>query len=145
MGRDQDANGDGVGESGEDEAVKGDGWNGKMGLSQSGSGKWHQGKPEQQLDIGPENLAVHPPGRLEQVVVVVPIHGEDHETEHIAKELGCEREKRSKVVPSGTRNSKTMITMMIAMTALPNASSRPLVSFQLSGKHALAAYRPRVA
>src|SRR5881296_1004758 len=41
----------------------------------------HERKPEQQMEIGPENLAVDTVARLEHVMMIVPINTEENKTQ----------------------------------------------------------------
>src|SRR5437016_10161660 len=43
----------------------------------------HQGEPEEQMEIGPENLAVHAVARLEHVMMIVPINTEENKTQNV--------------------------------------------------------------
>ena len=66
---------------------------------------------------------------MEQMMVIVPVDRDVHETENIAGEFQGESgfNERVEIVMLRTRNSRTMIVMMMAMTPSLKASSRPLV------------------
>jgi len=58
-----------------------------MPTSTSPGDERRERQPEQQVEIGPEDLAVHPLDDLEHVMVVVPVDAEESEAQHLAEEL----------------------------------------------------------
>ena len=60
-------------------------------LSHPTCGEWNQREPEQQMQVGPEDLAVDPVGQLEHVVVIVPVDPQVDEAQDIAGKNGNHR------------------------------------------------------
>jgi hypothetical protein len=44
--------------------------------------EWHQRQPEQKVQVGPQDQAIHTVDRVKQMVMVVPVDGDVHEAEH---------------------------------------------------------------
>jgi hypothetical protein len=66
-------------------------------------------KPKEQVSIRPHHAGAHALGGTQQVMMIVPVNGEENKTKN---------------VPSGGRSSSTMMVMMIASTPSLKASSR---------------------
>ena len=56
-----------------------------------------QREPEEQVQVGPEDLPVHAGSGLEQVVVVVPIDAEEDVAQHVGEKEGQDRPQRRQV------------------------------------------------
>ena len=54
-------------------------------------------QPEQQVQVRPQDAARHIAGRVQQVVVVVPVDSHYHETEHVAREHRADAHERRPV------------------------------------------------
>jgi hypothetical protein len=67
-------------------AVEHDGCLRKVVFAHPAGRKRQQRQPEQQVQIGPQDRTAHTRAGLEQVVVVVPVDAEIHETQHVAQE-----------------------------------------------------------
>lgn len=53
--------------------------------------KGDQGKPEQQVQVGPENSAVDMATGMQHVVVIVPVNAQIDKTQHIGQKNGKDR------------------------------------------------------
>jgi hypothetical protein len=63
-------------------------------LSHPAGDERYQGQPEEQVQVRPEDLAVDPLGRVQHVVVVVPVDAEVDEAEHVRQEHRGQRAQR---------------------------------------------------
>src|SRR5881396_1218516 len=75
------------------------------------------------MQVGPQSCAVQTLSCVQQVVMVVPVDADIHETQNVGQQ---NRNQAARLVPFGDFISKTMIVMMTARTPSLNASKRPL-------------------
>jgi hypothetical protein len=80
----EDEVGDGGGE--QDAAVGGGGQGREVVLPHPAGGEREQREPKEQVEVGPEDPAVDAAGRLEHVVVVVPVDPQVDEAQHVGEE-----------------------------------------------------------
>ena len=78
----------------EDGAVEGDGSWVAIVVAHVRGDEGNQGHPEKQVVVGPEQAGVGMTSRVQQVVMVDPHDGDDHEAEQVAEELRRQAEKR---------------------------------------------------
>src|SRR5215472_3172464 len=62
------------------------GHRGEMVFPHPPGGEWKQGKPEQQVQIGPEHCARHPGAGMEHVMMIVPVNTNIEKTHDVAEE-----------------------------------------------------------
>jgi hypothetical protein len=69
--------------------------------------------PEEQVQIGPEHLAIHALRCMQQMVTVTPMNANvDKKSERSLEDAGCVAETPPQSLPSGTFHSKTMMVTM---------------------------------
>src|SRR5215472_13163850 len=126
--RDQQAAQDEIGAPDEKQhdAIQRDGPRGEMRFRHPARDEGHEGQPEQQMQVRPQDETVHAMRGLEQMVVVVPVDADEHEAQHVAQEHRGHRAQRIQAVSGRRLSSSTMMVMMMAMTPSLNASSLPL-------------------
>ena len=83
----------------QDDTVDGDRPGGEAVVAHPVRPEREQRQPEQQVQVGPQDPAVDVAGRVQQVVVVVPVDAQVHEAQHVAQEERRERTQRIEVGP----------------------------------------------
>jgi hypothetical protein len=97
---------------------------GGVALAHPGRDEGDEREPEEQVDVRPEHAPVHALDGVQQVVVVVPVDGQEHEAQEVAGELAGEgKQVRQRGAPGGL-SSSTMMVMTMAMTPSLKASRR---------------------
>ena len=89
---------------------------GEVVLAHPAGDEREQRQPEQQVEVGPQHAAVDAVGRVQQVMVVVPVDAEEDEAQDVAEEHRPEAASAASGSPCGTFSSSTMIVMMMAIT-----------------------------
>jgi len=92
--------------------------------SNPGGGEGNNGQPKQQVQVRPHHHGIDPPGRSQQVMVVVPVDADDSEAEDVDQQRWQATGEPVKGGPTGVFRSKAMIVMITAITPSLNASSR---------------------
>ena len=73
----------------------------EMVLAHPAGREREQRQPEQQVQVGPQHAAGHVGGRVQQVVVVVPVDADVDEAQHVAQEHRPQLRDRGQVVAVG--------------------------------------------
>ena len=67
------------------EAIDGGGCRGEVVLADPARGEGKERQPKETVQVGPKNTAANLPGRLEHVMVVVPIDAEVNKAQHVTQ------------------------------------------------------------
>ena len=79
------------------QAVERDGQRREVVLPHPTRGEGNEREPEQQVQVGPQNAPADVRDRVQQMVVIVPIHADEDEAQDVAREHRQERADRREV------------------------------------------------
>ena len=87
-------------------------------LADPGGREREQREPEEQVQVGPEDPAVHPVRGVQQVVVVVPVDAHVHEAEQVREEHRHERAQRGQA--GVVRRAQLVYVAVAALWFIPD-------------------------
>ncbi len=89
---DEDVVGDGGEE--QDDSVERDGPGGEMIVAHPCGGERNEREPEEKMEVGPKRRAIDAFGGVKQVMMIVPVDGDEDEAENVAEEDRSDGAKR---------------------------------------------------